>query len=141
MTRIIHLDPNFAVAGQLTVADFKELAAQGFKSIISNRPDGEQWGQLSADKVRELAAAAGLTFRHIPLQMPDVLSPETAATTQDALDNLPGPVLAFCKSGTRSAIAWANAARRDQAADTVISALQRAGFNIPGLADELRNRD
>ena len=140
MARVIYLTPDFAVAGQLAPADFAALAAQGFKSIVSNRPDGEEYSQLSADQSRELATAAGLQFRHLPLRMPDVLDPATANATRDVLDAMPGPILAFCKSGTRSAIAWAAAASLVAPVETVIDALNKSEFVIPGLAGELRAR-
>ena len=140
MTAITYLNPNFAVAPQLTAADMPALAAQGFKAIISNRLDGEQWGQLTAAEVQRLAAEAGLAFRHIPLRMPDVLTPATAAAMREAINTLPGPVLAFCKAGTRSAMAWANATCLTTPADQVVATLAGAGINVPGLADELRSR-
>ena len=140
MVRIQQLTPAFAVAGQLEAADFAALAAQGFKSIIANRPDGEGWGQPSASDCEQLATAAGLKFVHLPLRMPDVLEPETATATREAIAALPAPILAFCKSGTRSAIAWAAAAVATEPVETVIAALQQADVQIPGLASELRVR-
>ena len=140
MVHLVHLSPEFAVAGQLQPADFAEIAAQGFKSIVCNRPDGEDPAQISADVAEAAAVAAGLAFRHFPLRMPDVLDPVTADATKAMLDTLPGPILAYCRSGTRSAIAWAAAAVQVAPAEAVIEALQRADFVIPGLADELRTR-
>jgi len=140
MVRVVHLSPEFAVAGQLAVADFAALAAQGFKSVVCNRPDGEDPTQISAEQAHAAATAAGLAFRHFPLRMPDVLDPATADATKALLDTLPGPILAFCRSGTRSAIAWAAAATQVAPVDAVINALQQADFVIPGLADELRAR-
>ena len=140
MVAIQRLSPAFAVAGQLAEADFAALAAQGFKSIIANRPDGEQWGQLTAASCEKLATAAGLQFRHLPLRMAETLEPQAAEATRAALAEMPSPVLAFCKSGTRSAIAWAAAAISHEPVETVIGHLEGAGFQIPGLASELRVR-
>jgi len=140
MVRVVHLSPQFAVAGQLSAVDFADLAAQGFKSVVCNRPDGEDPTQISAAEAQASATAAGLAFKHFPLRMPEVLDPATADATKAMLDTLPGPILAFCRSGTRSAIAWAAAAVQVAPADDVIDALQQADFVIPGLADELRAR-
>ncbi len=140
MVRVVHLTPDFAVAGQLSEADFAELAALGFKSILANRPDGEEMRQLSAQRSQELAAAAGLEFQFLPLRMMDVLEPVTADATRAALNTMPGPILAFCKSGTRSAIAWAAAAAQVAPVESVIETLEQADFAIAGLADELRAR-
>lgn len=140
MVRVIQLTPDFAVAGQLSEADFVEIAAQGFKSILANRPDGEEPTQLSANRSRELALAAGLAFQFLPLRMADVLEPATADATRAALNAMPGPMLAFCRSGTRSAIAWASAAAQVAPVEEVIATLERADFAIAGIADELRAR-
>jgi sulfide:quinone oxidoreductase len=140
MMRVVHLTPDFAVASQLAASDFASLAAQGFKSILANRPDGEDPSQLSETQSRTAAEAAGLVFRFLPLHMADVLEPATAAATRDALNSMPGPILAFCRSGTRSAIAWAAAATQVAPVESVIDALERADFAIPGIADELRAR-
>jgi sulfide:quinone oxidoreductase len=141
MVRVISLTPEFAVAGQLAEADFAALAAAGFKSILANRPDGEDALQLPAARVKELAEAAGLQFQFLPLRMMDVLEPVTADATRAALNTMPGPILAFCKSGTRSAIAWAAAAATVSPVEDVIATLERADFAIPGVGDELRARN
>ena len=140
MTRIVRLSPSFAVAGQLTAADFDEIAAQGFKSVIANRPDGEHPDQLSAAETEQLAMERGMAFRYLPLVMAIVLDPATSAATQAAIDEMPGPVLAFCRSGTRSAMAWAATAAQTQPVDSVIASLKAADFEIAGLAEELKAR-
>jgi sulfide:quinone oxidoreductase len=141
MVRVVHLTPEFAVAGELSEADFAGLAAAGFKSILGNRPDGEAPHQLSSARVKELAEAAGLQFQFLPLRMTDVLEPVTADATRAALNAMPAPILAYCKSGTRSAIAWAAAAATVAPVEDVIATLERADFAIPGVADELRARN
>ena len=140
MVRVLSLSPTFAVAGQLAAGDFAILAKNGFKAVIANRPDGEEASQLSAAESEALAAAAGLQFRFLPLRMHDVLEPEAAAATRAAMTELPAPVLAFCKSGTRSAIAWAAASVETEPVESVVAALRTADFEIPGLASELRVR-
>ncbi len=140
MVRIACLSPSFAVAGELTAADFVEIQAQGFKAILANRPDGESATQLSAARTEQLAAEHGMAFRYLPLVMADVLEPRTSIETQAAIDAMPGPVLAFCRSGTRSAMAWAATASLTDPVAGVIAALKQADFEIPGLADELAAR-
>jgi sulfide:quinone oxidoreductase len=70
----------------------------------------------------------------------DVFEPVTADATRGALNAMPSPILAFCRSGTRSAIAWAAAAATVAPVEDVIATLERADFAMPGLADELRAR-
>jgi sulfide:quinone oxidoreductase len=140
MVRVISLTPEFAVAGQLVEADFQKLAAAGFKSILANRPDGEDVAQVSVARSKELAEAAGMQFQFVPLTMSDVLEPATAAATRAAMQSMPGPILAFCRSGTRSAIAWAAAVATVSPVEDAIAALEQTDFVIPGVADELRAR-
>jgi sulfide:quinone oxidoreductase len=73
MPRIIHITQDFAVAGALEPDDFAQAAASGFRSIVSNLPDGEQAAQLTAAQEAEFASRAGLRFRHIPTTKRDVL--------------------------------------------------------------------
>ena len=61
------LAPNFAVTGQIALSDIAAIKDAGFKTIICNRPDGEEAGQPTADTVGEAVRAAGLTFIAIPL--------------------------------------------------------------------------
>jgi uncharacterized protein (TIGR01244 family) len=140
MVRVVQLTPEFAVAGELSETDFAELAAAGFKSVLCNRPDGEAISQLTAAHSQKLAEAAGLQFHFLPLHMMDVLEPAMADATRAALDAMPGPVLAYCKSGTRSAFAWAFAASTVAPVEDVIATLERGGFANAGVANELRER-
>jgi uncharacterized protein (TIGR01244 family) len=92
---------DYVVSGQITPEDVALIKAAGFRSIICNRPDEEQPGQPSAAEIAVAAAAADLVFRHIPFtsgQMTD----EDVQKMVEALDEIPGPVFAFCRSGARS---------------------------------------
>ena len=134
MTRIVRLSPSFAVAGQLTAADFDEIAAQGFKSVIANRPDGEHPDQLSAAETEQLAMERGMAFRYLPLVMSIVLDPATSAATQAAIDEMPGPVLAFCRSGTRSIVTWSiGQARAGAPRDELARLGADAGYDLSSV--------
>lgn len=92
----------FSVAPQLLPADLVEVARLGFRAVINNRPDGEGGpAQPSSEQLRAAAQAAGLVYEHVP-------SPPTAddaaaiARMRVLLQQLPQPVLAFCRTGTRS---------------------------------------
>ena len=137
MNRIVHLTPNLAVTGTLLPADVAEVAALGFRSILSNLPDGEQAvAPGSADEAR-LAEAAGLAFRHVPTTKIDVFSPRVVDGVAEALADLPTPVLMHCASGLRSAIAWAAAAARGQPVEDVLGVLRGAGFQLDAIRDDL----
>lgn len=97
------LTPQFAVAAQLSAADLPAVAAQGFKTLINNRPDGEGGpGQPASRELEAAAHALGLTYIYLPV-VSGALTPGQALALRDALATARGPVLAFCRSGARSA--------------------------------------
>jgi uncharacterized protein (TIGR01244 family) len=94
------------VAPQIAAADFPALAAAGVRTVINNRPDGEDPGQLSSAEAARLAAEAGVAYRHIPVTAA-TLSDEAVAAFRQEVEAAPGKVLAYCRSGTRSMTLWA----------------------------------
>jgi uncharacterized protein (TIGR01244 family) len=103
------LHPDFAVAAQLNEADMAWVIQLGFKSVVNNRPDFE--GGVDQPSSAALAAAAelsGLAYRHLPVQ-PAAPTPQDATAMAELLQNLPKPILAFCRSGARSARLYAAA--------------------------------
>jgi sulfide:quinone oxidoreductase len=137
VNRIAYITPSFAVTGALQPADFPEAAARGFKSILSNLPDGESSAYPTAAQEAVLAADAGLGFRHVPVVKSEAFSDAVVEGVAGALDQLEGPVLAHCASGLRSAIVWAAAAARSQPADCVLARLRDAGFDLSPVREEL----
>jgi uncharacterized protein (TIGR01244 family) len=94
------IDDNYSVSGQIQPDDIAAVKAAGFNSIICNRPDDEQPGQPSADSVKQAAEAAGLEFRYIPV-VSGQITEENVADQAIALEDVKGPVFAYCRSGTR----------------------------------------
>ncbi len=93
---------DFAVAPQLTLADFPEIARLGYRSVINNRPDGEGGpDQPPSDDMRAAAQAAGLSYAFVPVA-PSASDPAAIEQMRSLLNELPQPVLAFCRSGARS---------------------------------------
>lgn len=128
----------FAVAPQLELDDFSELARLGFRHVVNNRPDGELPDQPSSAEAQVAAKAAGLTYVHAPFAGP----PPAAAidALQQQLASATGPVIAYCRSGTRSITAWAIAqAKSGMDADAIFQAARNAGYNLDGLKEFLRN--
>lgn len=141
MPKIGYLTPALAVAGVLQPADFAALAALGFRSVISNRPDGEEAGQLTAREEAVIAWREGLGFRHVPAAKHEVLEDHVLDELAHALSSLEGPVLLHCKSGLRSAIAWAAVAvKAGSPVDSVIEAAKSAGFDLEAVRDEVAAR-
>jgi sulfide:quinone oxidoreductase len=140
MNRIVHITPHFAVTGALQPSDFAQAAALGFKSIVSNLPDGESQVHPPSQQEAQLAAAAGLGFGHIPVTKAEAFSDRVVEGMTKALRELEGPVLAHCASGLRSAIAWAAAAARGQPVDAVLEKLAAAGFNLEPIRQDLEEQ-
>jgi len=140
MNRIVRITPHFAVTGALQPDDFAQAAALGFRSIVSNLPDGESQVHPTSEQEAQLAAEAGLGFRHIPVTKAEAFSDRVVGGTAKALTELEAPVLAHCASGLRSAVAWAAAAARGQPVDAVLQKLAAAGFNLEPLRADLEEQ-
>lgn len=124
------LDDSISVAGQIGPEDIAEAAARGFTFIVNNRPDDEQPGQPAAAEIEAAARAAGLGYRAIPITHAG-FSENQVNAMQEALEAAPGPVLAFCRSGTRSTLIWALArARMGDDAETLQAKAQAAGYDL-----------
>jgi uncharacterized protein (TIGR01244 family) len=91
---------SYSVSPQVTPDEIAAIKAAGFKTVICNRPDGEQPGQPSHDAIKAAVEAAGLTFRYIPV-ISGQMTMENVEDQAAALDEVEGPVLAYCRSGTR----------------------------------------
>jgi uncharacterized protein (TIGR01244 family) len=119
---------------QITPPDMTEAAAAGAKMVINNRPDGEEVGQPGGAEIEAAAKAAGLAYRHIPVA--GGFSQAQVEAMAEALEN--GPVLAFCRSGTRSTFLWALArARRGAPAAALVEAAAAAGYDLGPLRSYL----
>jgi uncharacterized protein (TIGR01244 family) len=91
------------VAAQLTPEAMVEAARAGFRSVVNNRPDFEHGpNQPTNASIEAAARAAGLEYRFLPVSGAGQ-TPEEIAAFAALLDELPRPLLAFCRSGNRSA--------------------------------------
>jgi uncharacterized protein (TIGR01244 family) len=124
------LDETISVAGQITPDDVAEAARQGFAFVVNNRPDEEQPGQPAAAEIEAAAKAAGLGYRAIPITHAG-FSENQVSAMREALEAATGPVLAFCRSGTRSTLVWALArANMGDDADTLQAKAEAAGYDL-----------
>ena len=132
MADIRRVTDDFAVAPQLAPAEIAEAAAQGFRLLINNRPDGEAPGQPSGAAMAAAAEKAGLGYVHIPFAgSPGSAQVEAVRAVVQAAD---GPVLAFCRSGTRSITAWAQgqAESGDRPREELVRLGRGAGYDLSG---------
>src|SRR5262245_23930351 len=95
------ISEEYAVSPQIAADDVAAIKKAGFRSIICNRPDDEQPGQPTAAEIAVAAAAEELIFRHIPFTSGQ-MTEEDVRKMVEALDEIPGPVFAYCRSGARS---------------------------------------
>lgn len=133
MPDIRPVTPGFAVAPQIRAEDMPSLAASGFKRVISNRPDAEVPPQLSSATMAAAAQAAGLDYVHVPITgMP---GPAEVEAIYAAVQDAGGPVLAYCRSGTRSITAWAigQAMHGDEPPEALIALGRDAGYDLSGV--------
>ena len=124
------LTENVLVSPQLALEDVTAAAAAGVALIVNNRPDGEEPDAPQGDEIAAAAAAAGLNYVAIPVGHAGFSEPQVDAMIA-ALEQAEGPILAYCRSGTRSTFLWAlAAAKQGQDPDTIARTAMQAGYNI-----------
>jgi uncharacterized protein (TIGR01244 family) len=131
---IRQLDKRILVSGQIAPDEVAGLAEQGITMLVNNRPDGEEADQPLASAIEEAAAQAGIAYRFVPIIRG--IGPADVDAMQEALrDAADGKLLAFCRSGMRSAFACALAHREGGASgDEVQQRLMAAGFDPSPIA-------
>jgi uncharacterized protein (TIGR01244 family) len=120
MADIRSINDRISVAPQIAPEDIAAIKAAGFVAIVNNRPDDEDSGQPSGDAIRAAAEAAGLAYSAIPVTAAD------------------GPVLAYCRSGTRSCNLWAlAAAKAGRDPELLVAQARGAGYDLAGMKPTL----
>jgi len=130
---IVHrLDDRVFVAGQIRPEDMAGIAALGVSTVVNNRPDGEEPGQPNGDEIADAAEAAGLAYREVLVS--GGIEPEQVETMASVMDDCPGRLLLYCRSGMRSAFLWALAQRGSGlSGDEVIARGAAAGYDLSPL--------
>ena len=133
---IRQVSQGFAVAPQIAPSDFAALADQGFVAVICNRPDGEEPGQPRVETMREAAQASGIAFHHIPVSggaFPDAAIAAFGAVRRGT----DGPVLAYCRTGTRSITLDTLANPEGFDPQERLNRAAAAGYDLTGLREKL----
>ena len=121
----------FSVAPQMNVAEISGLKAMGFTLVVNNRPDGEAPDQPAGAEIEAAARAAGLDYVALPIRGGPTA--QQADSMREAIAGASGPVLAFCRSGTRSITAWAlGRVQAGDDRDAVLGLARRAGYDLSG---------
>lgn len=137
--KLSKISPFLSVSDQLTEQDLGIAAAQGFRSIINNRPDGEAEDQPHSEALAAAAERLGLAYRHIPVVSGKVTDTDADAFAQ-ALGEVRGPVLAFCRTGTCSTTLWALSEAWHLEPEAILKVAAEAGYNLEGLRPRLEER-
>jgi uncharacterized protein (TIGR01244 family) len=130
------INDQVSVSPQIQLDDVVAIKAAGFTTIINNRPDGEALDQPASAEVRAAAEAIGLVFHEIPLGRQGVTQ-DVIDETRAALESSPGPVVCYCRSGTRSTTLWALSQAGKIPAEEIIEAAGEAGYDVSHLAGHL----
>ncbi|WP_223177090.1 TIGR01244 family sulfur transferase [Sphingomonas rhizophila] len=123
------LTPNVTVLAQPSVAQISELADRGYRSIIGNRPEGESADQPEWNDLKAAATARGMEAVQIPVVASAITAADIDAFTE-ALERLPKPIAAFCRTGTRSALLWALANQASLTVDERIAIAAKEGYDL-----------
>ena len=132
MTDFRRVTDQLSVAPQIAPTDLAAAAAQGFKLVINNRPDGEDPSQPASAEIEAAARAAGLAYIHIPVR--GAPTPDQVEANHRAIEAAGGPVLAYCRSGTRSIVTWSLGQFQadERSADELVELGAQAGYDLSG---------
>ena len=135
---IKNLTPNLGVSAQILASDLPALADAGFKSLICNRPDGEGPDQPSFAEIAQAAGRLGLQASYLPAETGKVRD-EDGRAFGALLHTLPGPVLAYCRTGMRSTTMWALSQAGATPLPQILEASRKAGFDMQPLVQRIAN--
>jgi sulfide:quinone oxidoreductase len=132
------LSNELSVSAQITTADIAAIADAGFRAIVCNRPDGEGADQPVYEEIERRAAECGLQVRYLPAESGKVTD-EQGAAFGALMAELPKPVLAFCRTGMRSATMWALSQAGRRPLPEIIETAAKAGFDLKGVVRRIVN--
>ncbi len=127
-----------SVSPQIGAEDMAAIRDAGFRAIICNRPDGEGADQPNFEEIEAAAKKAGLEARYLPVTSGMVRDADAESFGQ-ALMELPGPVLAYCRTGTRSATLWSLSQAKSRPVPEILAATKAAGYDMAGVARRIVN--
>ena len=131
------LSSSFSASPQLSAADIASAAEAGFRTIIDYRPDAEDAGQPAAADMEAIARRHGLAFVHIPVTTAGAIDDSDIARMRATLAESPGPVLGYCRTGTRAAMMWALSQVGEAPPEALLTAGADAGFDLSAIKSRL----
>jgi sulfide:quinone oxidoreductase len=136
---IKYLTPDLSVSTQITAAEVYDIAAQGFMSVICNRPDGEKAEQPAFDDIAQAGNSLGLRVAHLPVNPKTITDAEVDAFAA-IVEKMPKPILAYCGTGTRATILWALSQSGSLNVDEILECAREAGYDLSALVPRLQSR-
>ncbi|WP_298821624.1 bifunctional protein tyrosine phosphatase family protein/NAD(P)/FAD-dependent oxidoreductase [uncultured Roseibium sp.] len=132
------INERISVAPQIRPQDLADIAQQGFRSVICNRPDGEGADQPVFEEIEAAAKKLGLEARYLPIVAGKVQD-EDADNFSKLMEELPKPVLAYCRTGTRSATLWSLSQADTLPLADILSQTKVAGYDMAGVVRRIAN--
>ncbi|WP_299507956.1 bifunctional protein tyrosine phosphatase family protein/NAD(P)/FAD-dependent oxidoreductase [uncultured Roseobacter sp.] len=126
------------VSPQINADDMAAIKEAGFRAIICNRPDGEGADQPSFEEIEAAAKAVGIDARYVPVKS-GMVTDEDVAAFGTALKEVQRPVLAYCRTGTRSATLWSFHESKKRPMPEILAATKAAGYDMNGVARRIAN--
>lgn len=139
MPDIRKLTDDLYVAAQLEPADVAQLDEHAFRALLCNRPDHEQQGQPRYADIQREAEALGMLIEWQPVDGALISDADVDAFAEH-IDNLPRPLLAYCRSGTRCTVLWALSQAGSRDAAEIVQIAAGAGYNLEGLVERINAR-
>jgi sulfide:quinone oxidoreductase len=129
---------DLSVTGQIQPSDIEAISAAGFRSIICNRPDGEAGDQPGFEEIEAAAAANGIAARYQPIVSGKVQDDDALAFGR-LMQELPKPVLAYCRTGTRSTTLWSLSEGGRRPLADILERTKKAGYDMHGVVRRIAN--
>jgi len=120
-----------SVSPQIQAQDVATIAAAGFQTIVCNRPDGEDPDQPTFSEIETAAETHGLTIRYQPVISGQLKEGDVEAFSALSTE-LPGPIFAYCRSGTRCIMLWALSEASHRPVAEVLEMARAAGYDLSG---------
>ncbi len=132
------INSQISVAPQVKPEDMADFAQQGFRSVICNRPDGEGADQPSFEEIETAAGKLGMEARYLPIVAGKVGDTD-AEEFGRLMESLPKPILAYCRTGTRSATLWSLSQADKLTLSDILSKTKAAGYDMAGVVRRIAN--
>jgi sulfide:quinone oxidoreductase len=131
------INQQLSVAGQISADDVALIAAQGYKTILCNRPDGEAWGQPTFEAIKQAAEKSGLEILFMPVVNSGVTD-ENILNFTTIFGAVETPMLAYCRTGTRCTILWAlSEGAKGTPVEQIVGLAATAGYDLSQMAERI----